>query len=183
MSLQSIKRWLVGLFFEMAPTVLFFFVAFMLVGVLFKLFVSRYQIEFSAFARAAIAALVVGKVILLVDWAESGHNLSSHRRIVAIAGKTFIYAFAVLVFGIGEKVFEAARKAHSFSEGVDSLIANANMDRFIGLVLLISMVVFFYLLMQEIELALGKGGLFRLLFELPEATPESSPSRKRSSMR
>jgi hypothetical protein len=182
MNLQSIKRSIVGLFFEMAPTVLFFFVAFMLMGVLFKLFVSRYQIEFSAFARAAVAALVVGKVILLVDWAESNRKLSSHRRIVAIAGKTLVYALAVLVFGVGEKIFEAARKAHSVGGGVHDLIANANMDRFIGLVLLISMIVFFYLLMQEVESALGEGGLFRLLFKLPEPAPESHLSQNRSSM-
>jgi hypothetical protein len=174
MTLQSIKRSLVGLFHEMAPTVLFFFVAFMLMGVLFKLFVAQYQIEFSAFARAAIAALVVGKVILLVDWAEAGRSSSPHRRIVAILFKTFTYAFAVIVIGVGEKILEAARKAHSFSEGVDHLIANANMDRFMGLVLLISMVVFVYLLMQEIENAMGKGALYRLLFERPEQTSESA---------
>jgi hypothetical protein len=174
MNLQSIKRSLVGLFHEMAPTVLFFFIAFMLMGVLFKLFVARYQIEFSAFAKAAIAALVVGKVILLVDWAESGRSSSSHRRIVAILFKTFTYAFAVIVFGVGEKIIEAARKAHSVSEGIDNLIANANMDRFMGLVLLISMVVFMYLLMQEIENAMGKGALYRLLFERPERTSGSA---------
>ena len=48
------------------------------------------------------------------------------------------------------------------------LIANVNVDRFLGLVLLISMVVFVYLLMQEIERAMGKGALFRLLFKRPE---------------
>lgn len=177
MNLQSIWRWVVDLFYEMAPTVLFFFVAFMLMGLMFKLFVARYQIEFSAFAKAAIAALVVGKVILLVNWAESGRNFNSHRRIVAILLKTLIYAFAVIVIGVGEKIVEAARKAHSFSEGIDTLIANANMDRFMGLVLLISMVVFAYLLMQEIESAMGEGALYRLLFKLPERAPESSPSR------
>ena len=183
MTLQSIKRSIVGLFWEMAPTVLFFFVAFMLIGVLFKLFVSRYQIEFSAFARAAVAALVVGKVILLVDWAESNRKLSSHRRIVAIGWKTLVYALAVLVFGVGEKIFEAARKAHSIHEGIDVLIANANMDRFIGLVLLVSMVVFVYQVLQEVETALGEGGLYRLLFQLPQSEPQNSLQGRTGSTR
>jgi hypothetical protein len=168
MTLQSIKRFLVGLFREMAPTVLFFFVAFLLIAVMFKLLVAEYAIEFSAFTRAAVAALVLGKVILLIDWAQSGHSFGSHRRIVVIACKTFVYALAVIALGIGERVLKAAREAHSLKEGVDAFIASANLDRFLGLVLLISMVVFLYLLMQEIERAMGKGALLRLLFKRPD---------------
>jgi hypothetical protein len=37
----------------MAPVVLFFFVAFGLIFLLFKLFASQYSIEFSAFSKAA----------------------------------------------------------------------------------------------------------------------------------
>jgi hypothetical protein len=48
------------------------------------------------------------------------------------------------------------------------------MDRFMGLVLLISMVVFMYLLMEEIENAMGKGALYRLLFERPAQTSSSA---------
>ena len=43
-----------------------------------------------------------------------------------------------------------------------------------GLVLLISMVVFVYLLMEEIKNAMGKGALYRLLFERPEQTSGSA---------
>jgi hypothetical protein len=59
----SIEGGLFGLIREMAPVVLFFFVAFLLIFVIFKLFVSQYEIEFSAFSRAAVAALILGKVI------------------------------------------------------------------------------------------------------------------------
>ncbi len=177
MTLQSIKRRLVNLFFEMAPTVLFFFVAFFLIGVMFKLFVSQYLIEFSAFAKAAVAALILGKVILLLDWAQSGYNFDSYRRIVVIACKTFVYALAVIALGIGDRILKAAREAHSLSEGVDALIANANLDRFLGLVLLISMVVFVYLLTQEIERAMGKGALSRLLFKRPDPIPDGGLPR------
>jgi hypothetical protein len=171
--MQSIKRFLVGLFDEMAPIVLFFFIAFLLIAVMFKLFVAQYQIEFSAFTKAAIAALILGKVVALLDWAESGDRFDSHRRIVVVAGKTFLYAFVVIVLGIGEKIFEAYRKAASLGDAVSNLIANANFDRFMGLVLLISMVVFIYLVMQEIEQAMGKGALLRLFFKRPDPTSGS----------
>jgi hypothetical protein len=181
MNLQSIKRWFVHLLYELAPTVLFFFIAFLLIGVMYKLFVSQYQIEFSAFTRAAIGALILGKVILLLDWAESRHNFSAHRRIVAIALKTLIYALSVIALGIGERVFKATRAAHGFHQGVNAVIASANLDRFIGLVLLISMVVFVYLVLQEIGRAMGEGALYRLLFERPAADrgPSAGLSRTR----
>jgi uncharacterized membrane protein len=170
---QTIKRFIVGLFDEMAPIVLFFFIAFLLIGVMFKLFVARYQIEFSAFTKAAIAALILGKVVALLDWAQAGYRFDGHRRIVVVAGKTLLYALVVIVLGIGEKILEAYRKAGSLGVAVSNLIADANFDRFMGLVLLISMVVFIYLAMQEIECAMGKGALLRLFFKRPEPTPES----------
>ena len=152
----------------MAPVVLFFFIALLLIAVMFKLFVAEYSIEFSAFTKAAIAALVMGKVIAMLDWAESGRRAdSTHRRIVVVAFKTFVYALVVIVLGIGEKIFEAYRKAGTLDGAVSRLMANANVDHFMGLVLLISLVVFVYLAMQEIERVMGKGALLRLFFKRP----------------
>jgi hypothetical protein len=151
----------------MAPVVLFFFIAFLLIFVMFKLFVSQYEIEFSAFTKAAIAALILGKVVPLLDWAQSGYRFDNHHRAVVIACKTFIYGLVVIVLGIGEKIFHNVREAGSLGEGISRVVANANLDRFLGLVLLISLVVFIYLVMQEIEGAMGKGALFKLFFDRP----------------
>jgi hypothetical protein len=177
MTLQSIKRFLVGLFREMAPVVLFFFIAFLLIAVMFKLLVAEYAIEFSAFTKAAVAALILGKVVPLLDWAQSGYRFDGYRRIVVVTCKTFVYASVVIVLGIGERIFKAYREANSLGEAVTRLIANANVDRFLGLVLLISMVVFVYLLMQEIERAMGKGALLRLLFKRPDPIPDGGLPR------
>jgi hypothetical protein len=167
-TVQSIKQFFVGLVREMAPVVLFFFIALLLIAVMFKLFVAQYSIEFSAFTKAAIAALILGKVIALLDWAESGRGAdNTHRRIVVVAFKTLLYALVVIVLGTGEKIFEAYRKAGSLGEAVSRLEANASVDHFMGLVLLISLVVFIYLAMQEIDRAMGKGNLFRLFFKRP----------------
>jgi hypothetical protein len=174
MNLQSIKRGLIGLYHEMLPPVLFFFTAFLLIGVIFKLLVTQYSIQFTAFTSAAVAALIIGKVILLIDWAESGRDFGSHRRIVVIACQTFVYAFAVLTLGIGERILEAAHKAHSLRKGFDMTLANAHFDRFIGLVILISVVVFIYLVFQEIQRAMGKGALYRLLIERPDPISEGA---------
>ena len=163
----SIEGGLLGLIREMAPVVLFFFIAFLLIFVMFKLFVSQYEIEFSAFTKAAIAALILGKVVPLLDWAQSGYRFDGYRRAVVIACKTFIYGLVVIVLGIGEKVFHSVREAGSLRDGIGRVVANADLDRFLGLVLLISLTVGSFLTMQEISRAMGKGALFRLFFEPP----------------
>jgi len=178
--MQSTKRFLIGLFREMAPPVLFFFIALLLMGVMYKLFVSQYEIEFSAFARAAISALIIGKVIALMDLAESRYAADrSHRRIVVVAAKTFLYALVVVVLGIGEKIFHAYRAAGSLGEAVSNLIAQENVDRFMGLLLLISVIVFVYLAMQEIEQAMGEGAMYRLFFKRPDALQDELQPRLR----
>ena len=161
------RRILVALFREMAPKILFFFVAFIILLGLFKCFVAQYSVTFSAFTRAAIAALVMGKVVPLLDWAQAGHRFEKHRRIGVIAVKTLIYAAVVLLLGTGERLFESARKAGSIREGIESLEARANATHFLGLVLLLSLVVGVYLTIQEIERVLGKGTLLRILLERP----------------
>lgn len=156
------------IFRDLAPKVLFFFAAFGLLFLLFKLFVAQYSIAYSVFARAAVAALILGKVISLLDWADSGYRFSGYRRATVIALKTVVYALAVIVIGIGDRILKAARAQGSLQAGVQQLIANANIDRFLGLTLLISLVISVYLTIQEIDRALGgNGSLLRLLWDRP----------------
>lgn len=163
----TIARAPIGLVREMAPVVLFFFIAFGLIFLLFKLFVAQYSIEFPAFGKAAVAALILGKVIPLLDWAQFGHRFDNYRRAVVIVCKTIIYGVIVVVVGIGERIIHSVREAGNLQDGISLLIANANVDRFLGLVLLVSLVVGFYLVVQEINRAMGKGALFSLFFEPP----------------
>ncbi len=164
-----VGRRVANLIREMAPAVIFFFVALMIILAVFKLFVEQYSIEFSAFSKAAVGALILGKVALLLDWAESGHTFKSHRLAVVVAAKTIIYAAVVIMLGTGERIIHSARATGSLYAGVRFVIANVNMHRFFGLVLLISLVVSVYLIMEEISRAMGKGALTRLFFAPPAA--------------
>ena len=85
-----------------------------------------------------------------------------------MAGKTLIYALVVMLLGIGERIVDASRPQASLRAGMQFLIANVGGHRFLGLVLLVSLVVGAYLTMQEIERAMGEGALFRLFFERPK---------------
>jgi fumarate reductase subunit D len=168
----AIARWTAAEFLEILPAVLFFFIALMLILAMLKLFISQYSIEFYAFSKAAIGALILGKVVLLMDWAESQRRVSTYPRILVIAWKTGIYGLAVLALGIGERLFHSYRRTGDFRDAARLVIANANLDRFLGCVLLISLIVSAYLAMEEINRAMGKGALFTLFFKPPQRTSE-----------
>jgi len=157
---------------DIVPKVLFFFVAFMALFLLFKLFVEQYSIAYSAFAKAAVAALVLGKVVPILDWVGARYALGRRRRIEAIGFKTIVYALVVIALGTAERVFSASRETGAVGQGFEEVMAHADIHRFLGLVLLLSLVVGAYLTAQEIDRALGSGGLLRFLLARP---PQDEP--------
>jgi fumarate reductase subunit D len=160
-------RRLTGLFWEMLPPVLFFFIALMLILAVVKLLALQYSIRFYAFARAAIGALVLGKVILLMEMAERERNASRYPRAIVVAFKTVIYAMAVVLFEFGERVVRAWYERGNLREGLATVKANANLDHFLALLILGCMIIAVYLAMEEISHAMGEGALTRLFFKRP----------------
>jgi hypothetical protein len=155
------------LFREIAPKVLFFFCAFMVIFLLFKLFVEQYSIAYSVFTRAAVAALVLGKVVPLLDWAGARYAFGAHRRIVSIAVKTLVYALVVIALGTAERLFGAYHQDGTLSTAFQQVESGANINHFLELVLLLSFFVGAYLTAQEIDRAIGGNGLLGLLLERP----------------
>jgi hypothetical protein len=163
----AIAHGLSGLVREMAPVVLFFFVAFLLIFLIFKFFAAKYSIEFSAVSKAGLAALILGKVIPLLEWRQSRYRFSTHRRAVVILCKTFVYGLVVTVLLIAEKIFHGFRETGSLRGGIRLVIANASLDRALAIALVFSLVVGSYLVLKEIHRAMGKGALFNLFFAPP----------------
>jgi len=149
---------------------------------LFKLFVEQYSVQYAAFTRAAVAALILGKVVTLLDWAIQRRVAARPRRIVSIAARTIVYALVVIVLGTAEKLFTAYRHQAGAKAAIEQVWSTADIHHFLGLVLLLSLVVGAYLTAQEIDRALGQGGLARLLLERPSdgeepASDDPAPRR------
>src|SRR5215472_8244142 len=115
---RTVGRRLEGLFWEMLPPVSFFFIAMMLIFVVVKLFALQYSIRFYAFARAAIGALILGKVVLLMEMAERKSGVSRHPRAIVVAFKTIVYATAVFLFEFGERLVHAWHHTGSLRAGL-----------------------------------------------------------------
>jgi hypothetical protein len=160
----TVGRRLEALFWEMLPPVSFFFIAMILISVEVKLLALQYSIRFYAFARAAIGALVLGKVVLLMQMAERKSGPSRYPRAIVVAFKTVIYAMAVFLFEFGERLAHAWYDKGSVREGFVMVKANANLDHFLALLILICTLVAMYLAMEEISHEMGEEALKRLFF-------------------
>ena len=163
----TVGRRLAGLFWEMLPPVSFFFIALMLIFVVVKLLALQYSIHFYAFARAAIGALVLGKVVLLMEIAERKRKASRYPRAIVVAFKTVIYAMAVVLFDFGERIVRAWHESGSLRESVAQVKVHADLDHFLALLILGCMIIAVYLAMEEISHAMGEGALTRLFFKRP----------------
>ena len=63
-----------------------------------------------------------------------------------------------------------------WDSGIDYVIAHANLRRSLGLVLLISVVTGAYLVLQQINLVMGKKVLLRVFFERTKGKEYKTPS-------
>jgi hypothetical protein len=156
-----------GLFWEMVPPVSFFFIAMILISAVVKLLALQYSIHFYAFARAGIGALVLGKVVLLMEMAEGKTGKSRQPRAIVVAFKTFLYAVGVFLFEFGERLARAWYHTGTLHDGLATVKTESNLDHFIALLILVCTIVAMYLAMEEVSRAMGEGELTRLFFKRP----------------
>jgi fumarate reductase subunit D len=162
-------RGIIALVKEMLPPVAFFFIALILIFVVVKLLALQYSIRFYAFARAVIGAVVLGKIVLLMEMAERRRKASRYPRAIVVAFRTVVYAIAVIIFEFGERIARAWYASGSLREGVALVKAHANLDHFLALLILGCMIIAMYLALEEISHAMGEGALTRLFFKRPGA--------------
>ena len=79
------------------PTIVYFFIVFQLLAFTRSLILKGYGIEVSTFLKAAIAALVVGRVVLLAELLPMIDRFPGKPLIYNIAWKTGIYMAAALL--------------------------------------------------------------------------------------
>ncbi len=101
-----------------ARTAAYFAIVFILMMVLKKLYLEDYNIEFVGLSQALIGALIMSKVILLMELISLGPWVQSKPPIVDVILRTLLYSLGVLVVMILEKAFEARHEAGGFVPGI-----------------------------------------------------------------
>lgn len=147
---------------------LYFLVWFGILMIIKVLLLEEYHIKFSGLSLVIVGALVVAKVILIMEHIPLGSWVQRKPAIVDLLLRTFLYSFGIVIILILEKAYEGRHEYGGFGSSLQQVFNHVDVYH----VWVNSIVVFCALLsfnfLTLIRTHLGKGGLFRMLKEPPK---------------
>ena len=99
---------------SLAVTALYFGSWLFVLVVLKKLVLAEYHIEFRGFSLALIGALVIAKVVLVLEHVSLGKWVESRPAVLDLALRTVFYGTGVAIMLLLEKAFEARHENGGF---------------------------------------------------------------------
>lgn len=137
-----------------------------------SLVLAEYEIAFHHWTMAVVGALVLSKVVLVLEHVSLGTWVHSQPAWVDVILRTILYSLGVFAVLILEKGFEGRSEFGGFALAVEQLFQQSDVHHVLANTLCLSGALFGYNLLSVIQRHLGEGGLFRMFLsplpELPE---------------
>jgi hypothetical protein len=163
LSHRAIRAWL-RVVRHLIPPTLYFFIAFNMIAFTTDLLVYNWWFRPQSFLIATMTALVVAKVVLVVDRVRVIDRYRGAPLIQPILYKSIFYSFVVLVVRFVEKIVDFAIEAHGFGPAFQELIQQFTWHRFVAVHIWIFVCFLFYVAASELNVMIGEGQLGRLFF-------------------
>lgn len=157
-------KWLRNEIIEVLPSVLFFFVVFNLMRWIENLFVEDNGISVGSFVNASIGALIVGKVLLVVDLLPAVNAFRNRPLIYNTLWKTFLYSLVAFLFRAGEELVPLAMEARSLPAGFERYLGEVHWPRFWAIQVFVGMMLFIFVASREFIGVVGADQTRRLFF-------------------
>jgi hypothetical protein len=149
------------------PAPIYFFLGFNLILLTKKLMLEQYMIQFSGFFIASTAALIIGKVVLVVDKMPFLRRFDHAPLATPILFKTVVYTFFVMVARLIEALIHYFAGGGALGGFFDQLAADFTWHRFIAVQLWVFVLFLGYVTGAELNHLLGDGELRKILFTRP----------------
>ncbi len=146
---------------EVGRVTLYFLVCFGLVGSLKKLLLAEYDIRFTAAGAAVIGALVVAKVVILLDHTSAGERFRGGRVLSHVVYKAIAYTLAVTLVVAAEHFHHAYRTAGSWAGGWSEFTTLGQVCHMLFTAICVFLIFCAYNLYEEVDRRLGGGGALR----------------------
>jgi len=157
--------WLLHELHEILPPLIFFFVGFNLIVLTTNLILADYAVAFANFMLATGGALIVGKVVPVVNALPFLGRYDRAPLIQPILFKTFVYWTAVLLARLLEHFIEFwLIDHHPVSDFVPYMISTFSWHRFAAIQVWILVLFLIYLTASELNHLFGNGEVWRILF-------------------
>lgn len=146
------------------PTAVFFFVAFQLIAFTRALVLAEYGIQISTFVNAAIGALIVAKVVLIVDLLPFVNRFPDKPLVYNVVWKTLIYLIAAFLVRYVEHLVEFTRELGSIAEAHRYMVHELVWPHFLAVHIWLFVFLFMYCTLREIIRVLGPARVRAMFF-------------------
>lgn len=151
-------------FLAMIPPTIFFFVALHVVALVRTLMVKATGIAPLTTVSVLIAALVLGKSVLIADMLPWINRFPERPLIYNVAWKTLIYTLVALLIHYLEHLYDFAREAGGIVAGNEKLLAEIIWPHFWAVQIILFALIVMYCTMHELVRVIGRDKVLRIFF-------------------
>ena len=158
-------------FFKLLPPTIFFFVALHIVAFVRVLMLKGTGISPLSTISIAVAALILGKAVLIADMLPTINRFPNKPLIYNVAWKTSIYLLVATLIHYLERLVDFWRQTGSFVAGNEKLLAEIVWPHFWAIQIILFVLIVMYCMMHELVRVIGKEKTLRIFFG-PMPAPE-----------
>jgi hypothetical protein len=149
---------------EIGLVTLYFLACFFFFLSLKKLLLEEYEIETAVFHTAVVGALVVAKVVVLLEKTAFANRFRSGMLFAHVVWRSLAYTAVVFAVTLAERVFDLYREQGNLTETASAVWAGEDFQHFLAMNLCVGLSFLVYNCFSEIDRHLGEGGLRQLFF-------------------
>ena len=149
---------------EVGLVTAYFFFCFSLILFFKRLFLAEYHIQFRGISNAIIGALIVAKVVVILDKTPISNRFQNHPVYIDVLYRSFVYSFLVFVVLCAEHAFDLRHEVGGFLSAMVTLIKNRDMHHFWAVNIFVGLSLIAYNSVSAVSQYMGKEQLMRLFF-------------------
>jgi hypothetical protein len=158
-------------FFKLLPPTIFFFVALHIVMFIRVLMLEGTGLKTSSSISIAVAALILGKAVLVADMLPMINRFPNKPLIYNVAWKTFIYWLLSAVIHYLERLIDFWRETGGLVAGNQKLLSEIIWPHFWAIQIILFVLIAAYCMVHELVRVIGREKAMRIFFG-PMPAPE-----------
>ena len=162
--MSKISSKLKGGFLALLPPTIFFFVALHIVAFVHALMLKKTGIAPSSSISIAVAALILGKAVLIADMVPMINRFPNKPLIYNVAWKTLIYWLMATLIHYVERLVDFWRQTGGFVAGNKKLLAEIIWPHFWAIQIILFVLIAMYCTMHELVRVMGREKVMRIFF-------------------
>lgn len=146
------------------PPTLFFFITLHLIALIRVLMLKGTGVALSTSVSVTIAALVLGKTVLIADMLPFINRYPDKPLAYNVAWKTTLYVLVSIVIHYLERLIDFWKAAGGFVAANDKLLAEIIWPHFVAIQILLVMLILVYCTMRELVRLMGREKMRQIFF-------------------